>query len=117
MESQTSSLRDYGAAAPHGPNMDGHHAATMDLHHAMSTNEASVFYDLLHPDDLYDENGTYWADLPIAQRIKFVTKVDSQEAKEEVSTIMAMFKQDPLSPVSYYLKNNVLPGAGLLLEG
>lgn len=28
-----------------------------------------------------------------------------------------MFKKNPLSPLSYYFKNMVLPGAGLGLEG
>jgi hypothetical protein len=28
-----------------------------------------------------------------------------------------MFKKDPLSPVSWYFKNAILPGAGLGLEG
>lgn len=111
------SLRDYGVAAPHGPNMSGHHAATMDIRHDMSENEKSVFHSLLHPDDIYDENGTYWADLPIGQRIKFVGKVDAQESRKETKSILSMTKEDPLSPVGYYMKNMVLPGAGLLLEG
>lgn len=68
----TSSLRDYGAAAPHGPNMERHHVATQDVS-AINPNEAGVLHNLLHPDDIYDENGTYWADLPMRQRLKFVT--------------------------------------------
>ncbi|KAF2013238.1 putative MFS phosphate transporter [Aaosphaeria arxii CBS 175.79] len=111
------SIRDYGAAAPHGPNMPGHHAHPMDIRHDMSANEASVFHSILHPDDIYDENGTYWADLPVGKRLKFVTSVDAQEAKDEAKSIWVMFKNDPLSPVGYYLKNMVVPGAGLLLEG
>ncbi|KAF2869283.1 putative MFS phosphate transporter [Massariosphaeria phaeospora] len=114
------SLRDYGPAAPHGPNMDGHHAATMNIPqdpHAMSDNEASVFRTVLLPDDIYTENGVYWADLPLGQRFKFVTEVDGEEIRKELSTIWAMFKNDPLSPISYYFKNMVLPGAGLGLEG
>ncbi|KAF2788856.1 phosphate transporter HvPT2 [Melanomma pulvis-pyrius CBS 109.77] len=111
------SLRDYGAAAPHGPNMTGQHTATMDIRKDMSANEASVFRALLHPEDIYDENGTYWADLPVGQRIKFVTHIDAEEARKETSSILKMFKEDPLSPFGYYLKNMVLPGAGLLLEG
>lgn len=116
---EPSSLRDYGAAAPHGPNMAGQHVATanLDIRHDMSENEASVFHSILHPDDIYDENGTYWADMPMAQRIKFVGKVDAQEVREETRFIWDMFKKDPLSPFGYYLKNMVVPGAGLLLEG
>lgn len=111
------SLRDYGAAAPHGPNMTGRHTATMDIRTDMSANEASVFHALLHPDDIYNEDGTYWADLPVGQRMKFISKVDGEESRKELSSIWTMFKNDPLSPVSYYMKNMVLPGAGLLLEG
>jgi hypothetical protein len=97
--------------------MTGHHHATMDIRHVMSTNEAGVFNELLKPDDIYDEHGTYWADLPMLQRMKFVSKVESEEAKKETKSILAMIKKDPLSPVGWYLKNMVVPGAGLLLEG
>jgi hypothetical protein len=113
---ESSSLRDYGPAAPHGPNMTGEHAH-MDVRRDMSDEEASVFHAVLHPDDIYDANGTYWADLPMGQRVKFVTAVDAAETRMEVSSIWSMFKKDPLSPVGYYLKNMVVPGAGLLLEG
>lgn len=113
------SLRDYGIAAPHGPNMTGEHTATaeIDIRHDMSENEASVFHALLHPEDLYDENGTYWADMPIGQRIRFVSKVDAQEAKDEASYFWQMFKTDPLSPIGHYFRTCVIPGAGLGLEG
>ena len=110
------SMRDYGLAAPHGPNMGGQHVATADLSN-MHDNEASVFRSLLLPDDSYDENGTYWADMPIGKRLKFVNHVDSQEAKKELQSIGRMIKADPLSPVGYYMRNMVIPGMGLLLEG
>ncbi|KAF2225439.1 major facilitator superfamily domain-containing protein [Elsinoe ampelina] len=113
------SIRDYGAAAPHGPNMTGQHVATAnfaDFAH-MSEKEATVFQSLLRPDDSYDENGTYWADMPLRQRMAFVSKVDRQEAKKETRSIWAMMKKDPLSPLGYYVRNMVIPGAGLLLEG
>jgi hypothetical protein len=83
----------------------------------MTGEEKDVFHAILHPDDMYDANGTYWADMPLGQRLKFVNQVDNQEAKKEASSVWAMFKNDPLSPVGYYLKNMVLPGAGLGLEG
>jgi hypothetical protein len=97
--------------------MDGHHHATMDIRHVMSENEQGVFSSLLLPDDIYDGNGTYWADLPMAKRIKFVSSVDAAEVREETASLWAMFKKDPLSPVSWYMRNMVVPGAGLLLEG
>lgn len=113
-----SSMRDYGIAAPHGPNMGGDHVATADiLINSMNKDESEVFKSLLLPDDSYDETGTYWADMPIWRRIKFVNKVDSQEAKKELKSIGRMIKNDPLSPIGYYMRNMVIPGAGLLLEG
>ena len=91
--------------------------ADLDIRHDMSENEASIFHALLHPDDLYTESGTYWADLPLGQRIKFIAKVDAQEAKEEAAFFWNMFKEDPLAPVGHYFRNCVIPGAGLGLEG
>lgn len=111
------SVRDYGIAAPHGPNRTGHHVATEDILLKMNKGETDVFRSLLLPDDSYDETGTYWADMPIWRRIQFVNKVDSQEAKKELKAIGSMIKKDPLSPLSYYMRNMVIPGAGLLLEG
>ena len=116
MADTDSSLRNYGPAAPHGPNMTGEHTATQDIT-AMSNNEKEIFNHLLLPNDIYDNSGTYWADMSIFRRAKFVNKVDNEEAKKELTTIGRMIKRDPLSPVSYYMKNMVLPGAGLLLEG
>ncbi|KAH7086880.1 major facilitator superfamily domain-containing protein [Paraphoma chrysanthemicola] len=118
-DSDATSLRDYGIAAPHGPNMTGHHTATqdIDIRHDMSENEQNVFHALLHPDDLYDASGKYWADMPLGQRYKFVTSVDAQEARDEASYFWAMFKKDPLEPMRHYFRTCVIPGAGLGLEG
>lgn len=110
------SIRDYGLAVPHGPNMDGHHVATANLAD-MSGNESSVFQSLLKPDDSYDEDGVYWADMGLKKRFSFVSKVDAAEAKKELSSIWQMMKKDPLAPVGFYARNMVIPGAGLLLEG
>ncbi|KAF3038450.1 hypothetical protein E8E12_001637 [Didymella heteroderae] len=117
--SEENSIRDYGVAAPHGPNMTGHHTATqdVDIRADMTSNEADIFHALLHPDDLYDANGTYWADLPLGQRIKFVTNVDKQEHKREFAEFWTTFKSDPLEPMRQYFRNYVIPGAGLGLEG
>lgn len=105
--------RDYGPAAPHGPDMTGTHNPV----HQMTQNERQIFDYLLKPDDCYNEAGVYWGDMPLAQQVKFVMKGDSKEGKRELSNIWAMFKKDPLSPFAYYFKNMVLPGAGLGLEG
>jgi hypothetical protein len=113
------SLRDYGVAAPHGPNMTGHNVATqdIDIREDMSSDEQSVFHALLHPDDMYDSTGKYWADMPLGQRVKFVTAVDKAEYKEEISFFWNMFKNDPLEPMRHYFRTCVVPGAGLGLEG
>ena len=111
------SVRDYGLAAPHGPNMDvDRHVATQDVQD-MSPQEASVFQSILKPNDIYDDQGVYWADLPLMKKLRFVNSVDSAEARNELSSIGRMIKADPLSPVGYYMRNMVIPGAGLLLEG
>lgn len=83
----------------------------------MTANEKQIFNQLLYPDDSYNEDGIYWADLPLIQKIKFVSSYDSKESKREGGNIWKMFKNDPLSPVAYYFRNMVLPGAGLGLEG
>ncbi|CAI4219846.1 unnamed protein product [Parascedosporium putredinis] len=61
--------------------------------------------------------GTYWADLPVRQRVSFVHKVQSAEAKSEAKSVWRMMREDPLSPLGWYVRNAVLPGAGLGLEG
>jgi hypothetical protein len=110
------SLRDYGLAAPHGPNPSGGHVATADIGD-MSNAESSVFRKVLLPDDSYTEDGVYWADLPLGKKIAFVNKVNNAESASELRTIGRMIKADPLSPVSFYFRNMVIPGMGLLLEG
>lgn len=97
-------------------------ASTVDANKSRSDqpiteNERAIFAHLLHPDDSYDSNGVYWADMPVGKRIRFVRDVDSQEARKELSSIWEMTKKDPLSPFAYYFRNMVLPGAGLGLEG
>ena len=108
-----SHIQDYGPAAPHGPDMSGTH----DPIHNMTDNEKQIFDYLIKPDDSYDTNGVYWADMPLMKRVKFTTTYDSQEAGRELSNIWAMTKRDPLEPVRYYFRNMVIPGAGLGLEG
>ncbi|TQS35380.1 hypothetical protein Golomagni_04201 [Golovinomyces magnicellulatus] len=79
--------------------------------------EDGVFDHLLYPDDLFAPDGTYWADLPKLKQIKFVNQKNNEEAKKEFASFWRMFKKDPLSPISWYFQNAVLPGAGLGLEG
>ena len=85
--------------------------------HPMTDDERKAFDELLKPNDIYDEHGVYWADLPLKVRIKFVLNMDGEEIKRESSIVWAMFKPDPMSPITSYFKHMVLPGAGLGLEG
>jgi hypothetical protein len=102
-------------STPHGPETGDDHAS---LPYTKDPNrEAEIFNYLLCPDDMYTAEGVYWADLPIGKRISFVNSVNNAEAKKELGMIWRMFTNDPLSPVSWYFKNAVLPGAGLGLEG
>ncbi|KXG54118.1 Major facilitator superfamily domain, general substrate transporter [Penicillium griseofulvum] len=106
-------MADFGPRAPHGPDMSGTHNPLED----MDMNEKGAFDSLIRPDDSYTPEGTYWADLPLWKKISFVTSSNNVEAKKEMNDIWAMLKKDPLSPISYYFRNMVLPGAGLGLEG
>ncbi|KAL9116648.1 MAG: hypothetical protein Q9187_006827, partial [Circinaria calcarea] len=106
-------MTDYGSAKPRWPDMGGTHDPT----HTITKNERAIFDYLIRPDDSYDEHGVYWADMPFAKRAKFVGRYDAKETKKELSSIGRMMKADPLSPVAYYFRNMVLPGAGLGLEG
>lgn len=110
-------MADYGPAAPHGPDMSGHHPSMINPHFLMNEDEARTFNRILKPDDSYDENGVYWADLSWFKRAAFVMRNDRKEAASELASIWEMLKEDPLSPVSFYFRNMVLPGAGLGLEG
>lgn len=111
----TDSLRDYGLAAPHGPNAGGH-VATQDVT-IMNPNERDIFNHLIMPDDSYTSEGVYWADLSLPKRLAFTSKVDNAEAARELKAIGRMMRKDPLSPIGWYMRNAVIPGAGLLLEG
>ena len=107
---------NYGmVSAPHGPETGDDHATYPDTHNP--DNEKRIFQYLLHPDDSYTAEGVYWADLPIGKRIAFVNSVNNAEAWMELKGIGSMVIRDPLSPVAWYFKNAVLPGAGLGLEG
>ncbi|KAJ4272331.1 hypothetical protein NW762_001044 [Fusarium torreyae] len=102
---------------PHGPaDSDSEHISQEPIAYA-TADERRIFSHVTRPDDSYTEDGVYWADLPLAQRFRFVSKVDNDAAKEEAHTAWTMFKDDPLSPLSWYFRHAVIPGAGLGLEG
>lgn len=83
----------------------------------MEVHEKAAFDEVIRPADSYTPEGVYWADLPISKRIGFCMNQDGAEARKEMAWLWDMFKADPLSPIGYYFKNAVLPGAGLGLEG
>ncbi len=85
--------------------------------HGLSENERQIFDYLIKPEDMYNEAGVYVHDMPLMQKIKFVLAGDAKESSRELSNIWAMTKNDPLSPFMYYIRNMVIPGAGLGLEG
>lgn len=64
-DQQEGPVIDYGPAAPHGPDMTGHHPAMVSPEFGMTDNEKQIFDYLLKPDDSYNEAGVYWADLPL----------------------------------------------------
>ncbi|KAF5611253.1 inorganic phosphate permease [Fusarium tjaetaba] len=102
---------------PHGPpDSDSEHISDEPIAYA-TADERRIFSHVTRPDDSYTEDGVYWADLPLAQRYRFVSRVDNDAAKEEAKTAWSMFKEDPLSPFSWYFRHAVIPGAGLGLEG
>ncbi|KAI0596993.1 major facilitator superfamily domain-containing protein [Biscogniauxia sp. FL1348] len=104
---------------PHGPETgDEHEHFPRRTSTSYATEyEKQIFSHLTQPDDSYTPEGVYWADLPLAKRFAFVNKVDRAEAKAEAQSVFSMIKQDPLSPVSWYFRHAILPGAGLGLEG
>ncbi|CAG8012921.1 unnamed protein product [Penicillium salamii] len=83
----------------------------------MDDHERAAFNELIRPSDSYLPDGTYWADLPVGERVKFCVQQDRIETRKEMAWLWDMFKTDPLAPIAYYFKNSVLPGAGLGLEG
>ena len=79
--------------------------------------EKTIFKYLLQPDDSYTAEGIYWADLPLSKRVSFITSSEAAETSRELRTVRSLTKTDPLSPFAWYIRNAVLPGAGIGLEG
>lgn len=101
---------------PHGPETGQEHDH-YPKEGRTTEREREIFSYLTHPDDSYTPEGVYWADLPIHKRIAFVNRVQNEETAKEFKSFLSMLKKDPLSPVSWYWRNAILPGAGLGLEG
>lgn len=101
---------------PHGPETGDEHDDYPEGGYT-ADEEHRIFRYLTRPDDSYTQDGTYWADLKWRERVAFVTRVDRQESRKELSATWAMMKRDPLAPLGWYARNAILPGAGLGLEG
>lgn len=67
--------------------------------------------DIICPEDSYTADGTYWADLPFRQRVRWINAQSNAEAATELSSIWSDFKQDPLSPLRQYTSKYVVNGA------
>ena len=102
-------------SAPHGPETGDDHVHLQGR--APDEEDTSVLKQLIYPNDTYTPEGVYWADLPLGKQLAFNAAIDNAEAKKELSSIWQMMKKDPLSPIGWYFRNAVLPGAGLGLEG
>lgn len=102
---------------PHGPLSIEPFEASLGQDDSNPEHVRNIFSSVTRPDDSYTSDGVYWADLPWLQRLRFVSQVDRQAAAQELRTIGQMTKRDPLSPLSWYFRHAVIPGAGLGLEG
>lgn len=102
---------------PHGPETGDEVDEYPRIGRYTAEQERLIFSHLTHPDDSFNDEGTYWADLPFWKRLSFVNKVNNEEAKRELKATGRLAKRDPLGPVGWYFRNAVLPGAGLGLEG
>lgn len=102
---------------PHGPEGSDSDADVDPQFQTLSAAERRIFSHVTRPDDSYTPDGVYWADLPFMKRLRFVSKVDKDAAAQELRTTKEMIKKDPLSPLGWYFRHAVIPGAGLGLEG
>lgn len=89
----------------------------IDSFEEMEVHEKAAFDEIIRPADSYTPGGVYWADLPIKDRVSFCLEQDRIETRKEMSWLWQMIKDDPLSPIGHYVRNFVIPGAGLGLEG
>lgn len=72
--------------------------------------------DELFPADSY-AGETYWADLPLNDRVGWVNKQSNDEARRELRMLGSEFKRDPLGPFISYFHRYVITGMGLFVEG
>jgi len=73
--------------------------------------------DILAPEDSYTEDGTYWGDLPRAERFRWTNAQFFNESAREFSVVWRMFLQDPLEPWRQYSQRYIIKGMGLFVEG
>ena len=100
---------------------------------AYGTVDDSALDATLYPDDSYTPDGTYWADLPRAERSRFVNKQFTTEWGRELRETWGARSSatrargparrtygrhaDPGAPLKAYWNKYVLTGMGLFVEG
>ena len=77
---------------------------------------SSALDELLYPHDSYTRDNVYWADLPFAQKARWVSAQSNAEARRELAVIGRMFREAPLSPFKAYFENYIVTGMGLFAE-
>ena len=78
--------------------------------------DEDLLKDELFPQDMYSGT-TYWADLPLGQRIKWVNATSDAEARREFLLLLSELKKDPLQPIRDYFGTYVITGMGMFVEG
>ena len=78
--------------------------------------DEDLLKDELFPADMYSGT-TYWADLPLGERIRWVNSQSDAEAHREFWLLMSEFKKDPLQPIRDYFGHYVITGMGMFVEG
>lgn len=76
------------------------------LFNRLPNNPGELLREALYPEDSYSGE-TYWADLPKAERTKWIFKQQNKENARELRTIWEIFKKDPLAPLWLYFKKCV----------
>ncbi|KAL4402746.1 transmembrane transporter [Malassezia pachydermatis] len=118
-EPSATNMSDATRYAPEAtvPTLTHGHGVTNMPHHNMSPEAQSAFNEILFPRDSYTENGTYWADLPLGEKLRFINNQSNAEARRELGVIGRMIKKDPLSVIRAYFGTYVINGLGMFVEG
>ena len=92
-------------------------ARLADIARQVPDSDLAHFHAELHPKDMYDGQGTYFADLPLRQRTAFIWASETAELRAEWAYWWRATKKCLWAPVGHYWRHYVRIGAGMLLEG